>query len=113
MEPGNGSGAPSLREPTGRRGQTGAGASVSGRERCSRETRGAGVGKTNVGKGSKVMAVVDGAEAPIGVPVDRAQSHDITLAEPMTRLPSRAAAGVPGRDHSIPCIQATVWRSRK
>jgi transposase len=44
--------------------------------------RGDGVGNTKVGKGSKVMAVVDGTGLPIGLHVDSAQPHEITLAEP-------------------------------
>ncbi len=58
------------------------GTSFPGRELCSGEKRGHGVGKTKVGKGSKVMAVVDGNELPIGLHVDSAQPHEITLAEP-------------------------------
>jgi hypothetical protein len=34
-----------------------------------------------VGKGSKVMAVVDGNGLPIGLYVDSAQPHELTLAE--------------------------------
>lgn len=35
-----------------------------------------------MGKGSKVMVVVDGNGLPIGLQVDSAQPHEITLAEP-------------------------------
>src|SRR5690242_6092356 len=37
-----------------------------GREFCSRQKRGAGVGKTKRGKGTKWMAVVDGQGLPLG-----------------------------------------------
>ncbi|MEJ5246876.1 MAG: transposase, partial [Caldilinea sp.] len=59
----------------------GVGASVSGWELCSRQKRGDGVGKTKVGKGSKVMVVVEGNGLPIGLDVDSAQPHELTLAE--------------------------------
>src|SRR6266571_2637463 len=39
---------------------------VSGREFCSRQKRGCGVGKTKRGKGTKWMVVVDGAGVPLG-----------------------------------------------
>lgn len=71
-----------LPEATGCRGQTGVGTSFSRRELCSRQKRGDGVGKTKVGKGSKVMAVVDGNGLPIGLHVDSARPHEVTLAEP-------------------------------
>ena len=43
--------------------------------------RGSGVGKTKVGKGAKVRVVADGQGLPIGLHGDRAQPHEITLAE--------------------------------
>src|SRR5690606_13795879 len=42
---------------------------------------GDGVGKTKVGKGSKVMVVTEGNGLPIGLHVDSAQPHESTLAE--------------------------------
>lgn len=57
------------------------GASLSGRELCSRKKGGSGIGKTKVGKGSKVMLVVDGHGLPIGLHLDSAQPHEITLAD--------------------------------
>ena len=42
---------------------------------------GAGVGKTKVGKGSKVMIVADGNGLAIGLHVDSTQPHEITLAD--------------------------------
>jgi transposase len=56
-------------------------ASVLGREFCARQKGGDGVGKTKVGKGSKVMAVVDGNGLPIGLYVSSAQPHESQLAE--------------------------------
>jgi transposase len=57
------------------------GTSLSGRELCSRKKGGSGIGKTKVGKGSKVMLVVDGNGLPIGLYLDSAQPHEITLAD--------------------------------
>lgn len=45
------------------------------------EKRGTGVGKTTVGKGSKVMVVADGQGLPIGLHVDSARPHESRLAE--------------------------------
>jgi transposase len=45
-----------------------------------------------VGKGSKVMTVVDGNGLPIGLHIDSAQPHEVTLAEPTLqtiRVPQR------------------------
>lgn len=56
------------------------GASLSGRELCSRKKGGSGIGKTKVGKGSKVMLVVEGHGLPIGLHLDSAQPHEIMLA---------------------------------
>jgi transposase len=43
--------------------------------------RGRGVGRTKVGKGTKVMAVVEGNGLPIGLYVASAQPHELTLAQ--------------------------------
>jgi transposase len=56
------------------------------------ETGGTGVGKTTVGKGSKVMVVADGQGLPIGLHVDSAQPHESTLA-----VPTLATVKVPRR----------------
>jgi transposase len=45
------------------------------------EKRGTAVGKTKVGKGSKVMVVADGHGLPIGLHVDSARPHESQLAE--------------------------------
>jgi transposase len=52
-----------------------------GRQFLPGETRGTGVGKTKVGKGSKVMVVADGHGLPIGLHVDSARPHESRLAE--------------------------------
>ena len=49
------------------------------RHLCSGEKRGAGVGKTKRGKGSKVMAVADGTGLPIAISVTSASPHEVTL----------------------------------
>jgi transposase len=46
------------------------------------ENRGGAVGKTKVGKGSKVMVIADGHGLPIGWHVDSARPHESQLAEP-------------------------------
>lgn len=40
------------------------------------------VGKTKRGKGTKIMAVVDGNGLPVGVRIDSASPHEVTLVEP-------------------------------
>src|SRR5437879_4790344 len=42
---------------------------------------GAGVGKTKRGKGTKIMAVVDGAGLPVAVCVESATPHEVTLVQ--------------------------------
>jgi len=54
---------------------------VSGRQFCSREKRGAGVGKTKRGKGTKWMVVVDGRGVPLGNSLHSASPGEVTLAE--------------------------------
>ena len=51
------------------------------RDLCDREKGGAAVGKTKRGKGTKLMAVADGAGAPIAVHTASASPHEVTLAE--------------------------------
>ena len=55
--------------------------SVSGREFCSRQKGGSGVGKTKRGKGTKWMVVVDGAGLPLGVRLYSASPAEVRLAE--------------------------------
>src|SRR6266436_4745160 len=52
-----------------------------GREFCSRQKRGAGVGKTKRGKGTKWMVVVDGQGLPLGKHLCSASPHETQLAE--------------------------------
>jgi len=54
---------------------------VSGRELCSREKRGCGVGKTKRGKGTKWMVVVDGRGLPLGNYLHSASPAEVKLAE--------------------------------
>jgi len=54
---------------------------VSGREFCSRQKRGCGVGKTKRGKGTKWMVVVDGAGVPLGDHLHSASPAEVRLAE--------------------------------
>jgi hypothetical protein len=56
-------------------------AGLPGRQFRPGEQRGAGVGKTKVGKGSKVMAVADGHGLPIGLHVASARPHESQWAE--------------------------------
>jgi transposase len=56
------------------------------------EKRGTGVGKTKVGKGSKVMVVADGQGLPIGLYVESARPHESQLVEATlatVRVPQR------------------------
>ena len=52
-----------------------------GRELCSRKKRGAAVGKTKRGKGTKWMVVVDGKGLPLGVLLESASPAEVKLAE--------------------------------
>jgi transposase len=54
---------------------------VSGREFCSGEKRGCGVGKTKRGKGTKWMMVVDGRGLPLGNYLHSASPAEVKLAE--------------------------------
>lgn len=62
---------------------------------CVRQKRGFQVGKTKRGKGTKIMAVADGAGFPLAVYTDSASPHEVklvgaTLAEVFTKqLPER------------------------
>lgn len=51
------------------------------RDLCDREKGGAAVGKTKRGKGTKLMAVADGAGVPVAVHTASASPHEVTLAE--------------------------------
>ena len=51
------------------------------RNLCGGEKGGACVGKTKRGKGTKLMAVADGAGAPIAIHAASASPHEVTLAQ--------------------------------
>lgn len=51
------------------------------RDLCGGEKGGSGVGKTKRGKGTKLMAVADGAGLPVAVYATSASPHEITLVE--------------------------------
>jgi len=57
------------------------------------QKRGAGVGKTKRGKGSKLMAVADGAGLPLAVCVTSASPHEVTLVD--ETLEQRFVDGLP------------------
>src|SRR5512132_610074 len=68
------------------------GPSLSRRELRARQKRGAGIGRTPAGSGSKVMAVVDGNGLPLGLYVDTARAHELRYAEATlatVRVPQR------------------------
>src|SRR5438477_595685 len=69
-----------------------------GREFCSRQKRGAGVGKTKRGKGTKWRVVVDGQGLPLGKHLCSASPHETQLAETTLatiRVGCRTHAGRP------------------
>jgi transposase len=73
--------------------QTGVGTILSGRFFCSGQKRGAGVGKTKKGKGTKWMLVTDGNGIPIGFHLDSASPAEVKLADQTlktVRVKSRA-----------------------
>ncbi len=60
-----------------------------------RQKRGRGVGKTKRGKGSKLMAVADGAGLPLAISIESASPHEVRLVE--GTLERRFTAEVPQR----------------
>jgi len=46
-----------------------------------RRKKGCGVGKTKRGKGTKIMAVADGAGLPVAICVESATPHEVTLVQ--------------------------------
>jgi transposase len=68
-------------EPAGCPRQARVGHRFPGRQPCASEKGGDAVGKTKVGKGSKVMVVADGQDLPIGLHVASARPHQSQLAE--------------------------------
>ena len=65
------------------------------RDLCGREKGGAAVGKTKRGKGTKLMAVADGAGIPVAIHATSASPHEITLIE--ATLEQRFVAAKPER----------------
>ena len=57
------------------------GRSLLGRQLCPSEKGGSCVGKTKRGKGTKWMVLVDGEGIPLGVRLESASPHEVTLAE--------------------------------
>ena len=57
------------------------GRNLPGWQLCSRKKRGPAVGKTKRGKGTKWMVLVDGQGLPLGVRLESASPHEVTLAE--------------------------------
>jgi transposase len=51
------------------------------RDLCGGEKGGSGVGKTKRGKGTKLMAVADGASLPVAIHATSASPHEVTLVE--------------------------------
>jgi transposase len=51
------------------------------RDFCSREKRGAGVGKTKRGKGTKIMAIADRNGLPVAIHTESASPHEVTLVQ--------------------------------
>ena len=71
---------------------------VSGRQFCSGEKRGCGVGKTKRGKGTKWMLVADGEGVPLGNDLHSASPAEVRLAEKALasiRVTRRHRAGRP------------------
>ena len=68
------------RRPT-KSGQARLGRVLHRRDLRSREKGGAAVGKTKRGKGTKLMAVADGAGSPIAIHAASASPHEVTLAQ--------------------------------
>ncbi len=65
----------------GRRRSAALGRDVPRRQFCSGEKGGSAVGKTKRGKGTKWMVLVDGEGIPLGVRLESASPHEVTLAE--------------------------------
>jgi len=75
--------------------QTGLGAVLHRRHLCRGQKGGCAVGKTKRGKGTKLMAVADGAGIPVAIHATSASPHEITLIE--ATLEQRFVAAKPER----------------
>lgn len=76
------------------------GRSLLGRQLCSGEKGGSCVGKTKRGKGTKWMVLVDGEGIPLGVWLESASPHEVTLAE--TTLAQVSVPQAKGRPRQKP-----------
>src|SRR5215210_4150234 len=72
------------------------------RQLCSGKKRGACVGKTKRGKGTKWMVVVDGQGVPLGKHLDSASPNEVTLIEPTLATVAVPRAGGIGRPRNKP-----------
>ncbi len=75
---------------------------VPGREFCSCQKRGGGVGKTKRGKGTKWMVVVDGTGLPLGDHLHAASPAEVRLAETTLAAIRVARRHHPGRPRQKP-----------
>ena len=75
--------------------QAGLGAVLHRRHLCRGQKGGCAVGKTKRGKGTKLMAVADGAGIPVAIHATSASPHEITLVE--ATLEQRFVAAKPER----------------
>jgi transposase len=69
---------------------------------CPREKRGAQVGKTKRGKGTKWMVLVDGAGTPLGAYLEAASPAEVTLLEKTLDTVAVGRPGKPGRPRKRP-----------
>jgi transposase len=70
------------------------GAGFPGRQFRPGEKRGTGIGKTKVGKGSKVMVVADGQGLPLGLYITSARHHESWRMPPWPRFACRRDTAV-------------------
>jgi transposase len=87
--------------PAGRARPMGLGRNVRRWQLCPGEKRGAGVGKTTRGKGTKWLVVVDGQGVPLGNLLDSASPAEVTLLEPTLETMAVPRHG-PGRPRKNP-----------
>ena len=73
-----------------------------GWELCPGEKRGAQVGKTKRGKGTKWMVLVDGTSTPLGAYLDAASPAEVTLLEKALDTVAVGRPGKPGRPRKRP-----------
>src|SRR5438876_6815811 len=84
------------------------------RQLCHGEKRGAKIGPTKRGKGTKWMVLVDGAGTPLGVYLDAASPAEVTLLE--QTLASQPIRGTPApliADRGYDSNTARGWLKRR